>query len=595
MKRLTCFFLACVLPALAASPPAGVVLIPADASAFKPAIWVEDKSIARVEPVTVSGKDFSNALRLTITQPSPQPWQVGVAAKTVGPIRKNDILWLTLQARSITSTLETGESVATLVLMMKNDAGKEIRPLERNLTCGRDWTETSIPFVVPQDVEAGAATLAIRFGGAAQSFEVGGITLLNCGTDADFAKLPRAGGRYAGHAPDAPWRAAAAERIERLRKGDFPLKVVDASGNPVAGAAVAVRMKRHAFSFGAAVDAKRLVAAVSPGDARYREIIETYFTKVVFGNDLKWGRWIEQKPADRQNLLAALDWLDARKIPVRGHVMIWPSWQYTPPFLRTLEKDPAALRKAVSDHIAEQTAAVGTRLVDWDVINETYAHHDVVDILGRDVMADWFRLAHAGAPAARLFYNDYTLFHGTSPDSPSQHFHDTIRFLLDRKAPIGGIGEQGHFVGNPAGPAEILAALDRFGKFGLPIQITEFDIDTVDEQLQADFTRDFMTAVFSHPAVDALIHWDFWESPDVKPAVPLWRKDWTIRPNGQVFVDLVSKTWWTNGDAVTSDDGSCQFRGFLGDYEVTVSHAGKTSTERLELAPGAKLQTITLR
>ena len=574
--------------------PSGAVLIEPDASVFGPAIWVEDKSTAKFERVQVTGQHFPEALRLTCTKASPQPWQIGVATPTRGPIRKGDVLWITMEARSIESGKEASEAVADLVLMMKDSKGKEIRPLERCLTGGLDWTETSISFVAPQDAETGAAKLAIRFGSAAQKLEVGGVTLINCGPDADASKLPQAGGRYLGYATNAPWRAAAADRIEKIRKGDFRLKVVTADGKPVSGAQVTVRMKRHAFSFGAAVHAKHIASKDVPADVRYREIVETYFTKVTFANDLKWGRWIQHTPEARQRIAGALDWLDARKITARGHVLVWPSWQYTPPFLREMEKDPTALRKAVSEHIAEQTSAFGTRFADWDVINETYAHHDIVDILGREVMVDWFREARQGAPKARLFYNDYTMFHGNGPNSPSQHFYDTVQFLIDQKAPIGGIGEQGHFVGNPPGPADIIAALDRFEKLGLPVQITEFDITADDAQLKADFTRDFLTATFSHPAVDSVIHWEFYENPEGNPRASMWNKDGKILPNGQAFVDLISKTWWTNADGTTSADGIYQTRGFYGDYEVSLKHDGASRTVRLKLEPGAAVQTITL-
>lgn len=283
------------------------------------------------------------------------------------------------------------------------------------------------------------------------------------------------------------------------------------AGKPIEGADITVRMRRHAFAWGTAVDVHRLIAATGPDADHFRQIVETYFNKVVFENDSKWGRWLAQKPIDRQNILAALNWLDARHIPVRGHVLVWPSWKQKPQFLRGLEKTPEALRTAVLAHIDEQTAMYGKRVAEWDVINETFTNNDLLKILGRSVMIDWFKQAHAGAPDVKLFYYDFVMFHGMTPESPSQYLFDTVNFLVDQGAPIWGIGEQGHFGGNPPGPARILQQLDRFATLGLPIQITEFDIDTPDEQLAADFTRDFTTAVFSHPAVTGMVQWGFWE------------------------------------------------------------------------------------
>jgi hypothetical protein len=46
----------------------------------------------------------------------------------------------------------------------------------------------------------------------------------------------------------------------------------------------------------------------------------------------------------------------------------------------------------------------------------------------------------------------------------------------------------------------LLEVPDRFSLFGLPIQITEFDVAVRNEEVQAQYPRDFCTAVSSHPA-----------------------------------------------------------------------------------------------
>lgn len=584
-------------PSPASPPPAGVALLGADITVFKPGIYVADKSTARIESVTVQGRAFTQALRLTALAPSSDAWKLGVNFPTIAPVKKGDILWVTFESRRIKSLKESGEAVATATFMMKNEAGKEVRPLEQGFSCGLDWVTTSIPFVASDDAPFGGATLALRFGAATQSLEVGGLRLINCGPRADLATLPRTTATYEGSAPDAAWRTEAFARIEKLRKGDLALRVVDAAGKPVAGATVAVRMKRHAFAWGTAVDAKRIVTGNSPDDLRYRETIENHFNKVVFENDLKWPRWISSEPRwGKAYALEALTWFEARDIPVRGHVMVWPSWRQTPKqvFTPEVKKDPAAVKQAVLAHIDDQTSILKGRLAEWDVINETYAHHDIMDLVGRDVMIDWFKRARAGDPKTKLFYNDYTMFQGTTPDSASQHFYDTVKFLKDGGAPIDAIGEQAHFGGTPPGPPQLLATLDKFAQLGLPIQFSEFDIDTPDEKLQAAFMRDFTIVAFSHPAVSGVVQWGFWACSSWIPNCALWDKNWNLRPHGHAWVDLVTKTWWTNADGRSAANGTYATRGFYGDYEVTVTRAGRSETVRLKLKPGAAEQTITL-
>ena len=264
--------------------------------------------------------------------------------------------------------------------------------------------------------------------------------------------------------------------------------------------------------------------------------------------------------------------------------MIWPSWENTPGWLREFELQPDKLRAAIDAHFADQTSVLKGWLDEWDVINESYAHNDVVKVLGREEMARWFKLAHQGDPSVRLFYNDYIMFAGGGEDSPSQYFFDTIKFFKEQGAPIGGIGEQGHFGGSPPSPQKVLATFDRFQALGLPIQISEFDIDTSDEELKTHYTRDFMTACFSHPAVSGVMMWGFWEGAHWRPRAALWSKDWTLRPNGQVWLDLVTREWWTSTEGATDQRGTFKARGFCGDYEITVQAASKVVTRHCHLS-----------
>ena len=50
-----------------------------------------------------------------------------------------------------------------------------------------------------------------------------------------------------------PWRQQADQRIDRLRKANLEIRVVDAGGNPLSGVRVHVQQRRHAFRFGGVV------------------------------------------------------------------------------------------------------------------------------------------------------------------------------------------------------------------------------------------------------------------------------------------------------------------------------------------------------
>lgn len=565
--RLFAIFLIGFCLARAAAP---VPLLPTDLGALKPS-GPRNAELGRFAIIPAVDQPFSEALFAeTLGRPA-YPWDVQLGARTIAPVAKGDTLWVGFAARRVNTLQETGEALVEVIV--EQSAKPHAKLLERALSVGPRWTQIAIPFVADRDAAPGEIQLTLRLGYNPQSLELGGLALLNHGPGVPVASLPRTNTAYEGSAPDHPWRAEAAARIEKHRKADLAVRVLDCAGRPVPGTRIEVRMKRHAFAFGTAIQSARIAGAEADttDNVRYRETIERHFNKAVFENDLKWSAWINASggQAPREVVLRALDWFRERDIPVRGHVMVWPSWRYTPKFLRQLENDPAALRAAVLNHIADQTAALGDRLAEWDVINETYAHHDLLDILGREAMADWFKAARAGAPNPVLFYNDYTMFSGEGPGSPSQHFYDTVRFLLEKGAPLGGIGEQGHFGGSPPPPMKVLSTFDRFAAFGLPIQISEFDIDTSDEELQVAYTRDFLTAAFSHPAVTGVMSWGFWAGSHWKPRAAFWERDWTLRPNGRVFLDLIFKEWWTNADLVADAEGRARVRAFLGEHEIT--------------------------
>ena len=56
-----------------------------------------------------------------------------------------------------------------------------------------------------------------------------------------------------------------------------------------------------------------------------------------------------------------------------------------------------------------------------------------------------------------------------------------------------------------------------------------------------------------------------------------------MKPAGQVFVDLVSKQWWTDETIQSDAQGRGALRGYLGDYEVSLRYDGKKVSETVRL------------
>jgi GH35 family endo-1,4-beta-xylanase len=529
--------------------------------------------------IPVAGQSFSQALQAEISVIPPQKWDEHIRFSTTCALNKQDVLFVRFFARGHAQKEESG--LARICVLIEKNGPPYTKELSQNIDLSREWKEYYVPVRLDNNYPERGALTGFDLGHRIQTVEIADFELLSFGTKVDIRSLPRMRVTYPGSEPNAPWRVEANKRIEQLRKGDLSVVVKDSAGKRLPNATVKVTQTRQAFGWGSAVTVRNILRQDNTGE-QYRKIIAENFSRVVFENDLKWQSW--DNPRHHADILKATQWLRDHNIEIRGHCLVWPSWKNTPRDLVTLKDDPAALRKRINEHITNEVATMSGKLVDWDVINEPYDNHDVMKILGNDEMIAWFKLARAYDPKANLYLNDYSILSAGGMDVRHQdHFEKTLRFLKDGGAPINGLGMQGHFGGAATPPERMLSILDRFAKLGLSISITEHDIDTEDEQFQADFTRDFLITTFSHPSVVAVLTWGFWEGSHWRPNAAYYRRDWSIKPAGQVWMDLVRKQWRTELEGKTDSTGRFATRGFLGDYTITVTHNGKTTTKTATL------------
>ena len=571
-----------------AEPAEGRPLVPAGVNAF--AITGNGASKAGASIVPVVGQPFDKAWRVQLREKVRAEYDVQLAATLAELPKKGDVVWMTAYARLIDTVDESGQGQIGLVLEQNVDPYDKVFNATFGVT--RQWQRFDVPAVVDRDLATTGAHVTINVGAYVQTVEVGGIALRVMPAGTDVKTLPRTTVDYVGRKPDAPWRGAAAERIEKLRKADLSITVVDAAGKSVPDASVAVRMKKHAFVFGSCYAPRTIVDAGAADAKKYRETFLANFNAGVDEYAMKWPGWVE--PETRQLALDALAWMRDHGIAVRGHTMVWPAWKRLPPAVKNDANDKDALREQIAEHIASVGAAMRGKVIDWDVVNEPFANHDLMDVLGEGALADWFKLARAADPTATLYLNETSV--PTSPPSDERYaaLYDRAKRLKDAGAPIGGVGMQAHFGQNVQPPTQLLAIYDRFEKLGLPVRITELDIDIADEQLQADYYRDFLTASFSHPNLNGILIWGFWEGAHWRPLAAMYRRDWSPRPIAGVWRDLVYKQWWTSVDGKTDAAGTFATRGFLGDYEVTVTRGAASATTTFSLGAGGAKPRVAL-
>ena len=96
------------------------------------------------------------------------------------------------------------------------------------------------------------------------------------------------------------------------------------------------------------------------------------------------------------------------------------------------------------------------------------------------------------------------------------------------------------------------------------------------------------------PNINGIVLWGFWESQHWRPDAALFRKDWSIKPNGQVWKDLVLGKWRTNTDGATATNGTYSTRAFLGDYQITITSNNHTQTTQTSLLPEGRTVEVHL-
>jgi GH35 family endo-1,4-beta-xylanase len=550
--------------------------------------------------VSVTGQPITQAARISVQNPNGQYWSSSVSSPSTRAVEKDDVLLAHLRLRCISTTDETGSAFATI--FVQGPSPSYTKSLAIEVRAGSDWVEYFIPFRSLDAYATGQFSVNVGFGAGArpQVLEIGGVEVLWYGKTRTYEEMPRTSFQYEGRAANAAWRAEAAARIEQYRKSNYELRVVNAGGLPVTGASVRVRLKRHAFPFGVAFESRFVDNQAVPAEKAYADKITELFNSGSTGNDLKWGPWIGEWGSSygKPVALPALQMFKDRGFLLRGHVLVWPSFRNLPNLMQTpLQNTDPGVPKMITDHIHDEVTGARHLIDEWDVLNEPYDNHDVMDRYGNAVMVDWFKQARADHPGADLYINDYAILSGGGTNVAKQDFYEnTVRYLLDNGAPVTGMGFQGHFDGAPTGMTKVKSIIDRYSTAfpAMKFKITEFDVNTDDDQLQADYTRDFLTLCFSLPRVAGFQFWGFWENDHWKKQAAMYKADWTEKLSGAAYRTLVKQTWMTDNSATSTADGRVQGRGFKGLYDVEVTVGGRTYTAQMTVGDGAAPATVTV-
>ncbi|XP_078619275.1 uncharacterized protein LOC144886510 [Branchiostoma floridae x Branchiostoma japonicum] len=381
--------------------------------------------------------------------------------------------------------------------------------------------------------------------------------------------------------PTDDWRSEADARIEQIRKRDVKLRIN--TPNPH-GITVEIAQTRSHFAFGTAVRASEM-----PSNSLYTDFFFDNFEWAVLENDLKWRQNERNEGQLRFDLAdAAIQLLESRGIPMRGHCVFWGAGvTHVPTWLHAYSG--SELEQKCWKRVDDVVGRYAGRLQHWDVNNEMLHGNYFLERTGNpQIRYDMFQKVREKDPGAKLFLNDYGVIN--SGTMTQAYVHQAEEFLTNG-APVDAMGVQGHFTGRPD-PALLKNRLDLLATAGLPIWVTELTVDEPDELERAGGYEDAMRVAFSHPAVEGVILWGYWDGAHYNQQCALAIGD-NVQANeaGRRWRQLVFTDWRTNlslhQGTSTSAGQEFKFRGFHGNYEVKVKFHGQVAaTKTFYLSPG---------
>lgn len=382
-----------------------------------------------------------------------------------------------------------------------------------------------------------------------------------------------------------------AHRIGRRR-----IRLVDAGGHPLTEHRVAVEQRRHRFGFGC-TGFELMPHALGESDSTalvddWLGLFDTATLPFYRGN-------YEPAPGLTQEtqLRLVAEWFRGRGVRLKGHPLVWHSVK--PAWLDRYELDDIA--ESIRARVRREVAAFRGLIGSWDVVNEAVIMPvfdnepdgvpGAVSRLARErgilpLLRDAFETARAADPGAQLVLNDFDL---------SRAYEHLIEDVLEAGIPLDAIGLQTHMHQGFRGEDELETLTRRFGRFGLPLHLTETTLVSGDlmparivdlndyhrddwhstpegEERQADeIVRHYRTLVAA-PAVESITYWGISDAGAWLGApAGLVRADGSHKPAYDALRSLVRGQWWVDPTVVHTDgDGILEIAGWFGDYEITV-------------------------
>jgi len=385
----------------------------------------------------------------------------------------------------------------------------------------------------------------------------------------------------AGQGPsDDEILAQTRDRITQHRQGDGVISVRGADGKPISGAKVRVEQLRHDFRFGCNFfmfarfqEAQR--------EEEYRRRFAALLNYATLG--FYWGAYEPERGKPHYDYTDnVLQWCRPHGITCKGHPLAWDHPASSP---KWLPDDVVEVERLSTARVRDLITRFQGPIDIWDVVNEPTdlkRFKNPMNAWAQKLGAVPFtrrhlEVARQANPHATLLVNDYRV------DPAYYRILDELR--NGGKLLFDAIGIQSHMHGGGWPLRKVWEVCDLYAKLGVPIHFTETTIVSGPrlgpgenwgattpelETQQADYVAKFYTALFAHPAAQALTWWDFsdagaWQG----AAAGFLRKDMSAKPVYDRLHSLIKGDWWTKTAGRTNANGEFSTRAFFGTHRLS--------------------------
>lgn len=537
---------------------------------------------------TIDGRENQFFYKITAKQATANPNDLNLRFFNESYVNIRDVGLITFYARRSADS-QNGKIAVTLQDKAYNTV------FSQELILGNEWKKYQLTFKSNKNISKDDRRLFIALGYAQQTIEISGFkTVVFPDTVYAEYELPQTKLNYIGRENDT-WLDNELCKIEENRKKDTVIKILDEAGNPVNDADVEMTFDNHLFNIGTEVSQFYItnpgwstttawdVLPEAENIANFHSTLKEYFNTAIPGNAYKWASWNGRKTdSDR-----CAELIKNMGLRMRGHVLWWDMSSFYSndanerQILLSMSKEEQ--NQTVKDHIAHMLTRYKGKAAEWDVLNEPCQSRWVLlknTEYGKEtVIKDWFDTARMTDPDVVLYVNEKDIV-GKANDN-LETLRTIVSGMINNGVDFDAVGVQAHMGSMPESPQKVAEEIEEITNLGKKASITEYDMSTRNEWLQAQYLRKMVIAAYANPDMLGFNMWGHWDVDHEKRTSPMFRDDWTPKTGVYIWKGLFDYAFSSNIKGKTNTDGTIGARLYEGIYNVTVTRNGVSQSYKV--------------